>query len=113
VRVATCCSRDSSESRSACCQKQIATCGAHAESSCSAHHNDEHKHSNKPNSIIAWRALACHGQSLNWLAAAPTLIIVPPEMSHELPLVAWLGPATSDSAKCIAVDPDVPPPERA
>jgi hypothetical protein len=42
----------------------------------------------------------------------PTLIIVRPEVSHELPLFAWLGPATSDSVECIVFDLDVPPPER-
>ena len=113
ARVATCCLRASNKPLPACCQKQFATCGGPAEPFCSARYNDEHKHSNKLNGIIAWRALACHGQSMNWLAAVPTLIIVRPEMSHELPLVAWLGPATSDCAAWTAVDPDVPPPERA
>jgi hypothetical protein len=65
------------------------------------------------NRIVAWRALACNGQSMNWLAAVPTLIVARPEMSHEQPLVAWLGPAISETANYLSEDPGVPPPERA
>jgi hypothetical protein len=50
---------------------------------------------------------------MNWLAAVPTLIIARPEFTHELPLVAWLGPAISDSADYLSEDPGVPPPKRA
>ena len=63
--------------------------------------------------VVGWRALACHGQSLNWLAAVPTLISVELELSDQLPLVAWLGPHSSDIAAGVADVPTPPPPERA
>jgi hypothetical protein len=61
--------------------------------------------------IVAWRALACRGQSLQWLAAVPTLILLRPELSQEFPLIVWLGPAPSEVAGGQAEDPAVPPPE--
>ena len=41
--------------------------------------------------IVAWQAMKCRGDSLNWLAATPALIPMHVEPSHELPLIAWLG----------------------
>lgn len=63
--------------------------------------------------IVAWQALKCGGQSMNWLAAVPTLLLARPKFSHQLPLVARLGPALSETACCVSDDPAVPPPERA
>lgn len=63
--------------------------------------------------LVAWRAMECHGQSMNWLAATPTLVMDRPNFSHILPLVAWLGPAASETATCVAERPDLPPPEMA
>lgn len=109
-----CCTQAAAASTPACCQKKAATCCAHGISSCCAQHHDEpNNNSTETHQIVAWRALACHGQSMNWLAAVPTLIVVRPEVSHVLPIIAWLGPATSETAECIVVDLDVPPPERA
>lgn len=96
-----------------CCQKRLATTSAVAKSCCSSHNHDEHDATQQADHFVAWRALACHGQSLNWLAATPTLVVDRPSLSHHLPLVAWLGPAASETATCVAQRPDLPPPERA
>jgi hypothetical protein len=81
---------------------------------CCCHRDDAaQKNSDKAASrVIVWKALACGGQSLNWLAAVPTLIAVSHELSDRLPLVAWLGPNISVWADGIADEPVVPPPER-
>jgi hypothetical protein len=62
--------------------------------------------------VVMWRALACHGQSMNWLAAVPTLIVDRPQVSYALPIIAWLGPAHSETADSGSLSPEVPPPER-
>ncbi len=98
---------------SPCCQERLAAAAAVAKSCCGAHNHDEHETSHRADHLVAWRALACHGQSLNWLAATPTLVVDRPAFSHDLPLVAWLGPAASETATCVAQRPDLPPPERA
>jgi hypothetical protein len=67
----------------------------------------------RKNHIVAWRALACRGQSMNWLGAAPNMIIARPALSRETPLIDWLGPASSDVARVESIDPAVPPPELA
>jgi hypothetical protein len=68
---------------------------------------------NREDHIVAWRALACRGQSMNWLAAVPNMIIARPGVSHETPLIGWLGPASSDVAGGESHDPAVPPPQPA
>ena len=106
--------------------KALPSC-CHSKQSCCNHSHDESLAAKAPSPyalpkgecskqvdhIVAWRALACHGQSLNWLAAVPTLIVARPAFSHDLPLVAWLGPAVSETAESAFSCPDVPPPERA
>jgi hypothetical protein len=84
-------------------------------SCCCCHHND---HATKvgvktASHIVVWRALACGGQSMNWLSAVPTLIAVRHELFNRRPLVVWLEPHTSVCAEGIADEPVVPPPERA
>jgi hypothetical protein len=61
--------------------------------------------------IVAWRALACRGQSMNWLSAVPPLISLPPELVYELPLTGWLSPPRSDWEDGQSSSPAVPPPE--
>ncbi len=100
----TCCAHKSNDERPACCQ-------AHA--ACCAHKNAQQQKKNGGDRIVAWRALACHGHSLHWLTAITTLVVVRPEVSQHLPLVAWLGPAVSDVAEKITTYPEVPPPKRA
>jgi hypothetical protein len=63
--------------------------------------------------LIAWRALACRGQSLHWLAAVPSLVLVRPELSQVIPHIDWLGPTGSEVASGRSNCPVVPPPERA
>jgi hypothetical protein len=63
--------------------------------------------------LIAWRALACRGQSLHWLAAVPSLVLVRPELSQVIPHIDWLGPTGSEVAGGNSSSPAVPPPERA
>ena len=94
-----------------CCSKQRTCCDSHTKSCCKSHPTP--KSETKSDFVVAWRALACHGQSLHWLAAVPTLIAVPLDFLHELPLVEWLGPPPSETAGVISDLPAVPPPERA
>jgi hypothetical protein len=63
--------------------------------------------------VVAWRALGCHGQSLHWLAAVPTLIAVDLNLSDQLPRITWLGPHFSEIARGVSDTPTPPPPERA
>jgi hypothetical protein len=68
---------------------------------------------NEWDSTVAWRALACHGHVMNWLAAVPTFCVPCLERLHDLPLTAWLSPTVSDLAEGVSDSPAVPPPERA
>jgi hypothetical protein len=68
---------------------------------------------NGDNQFVVWRAMKCHGNSLNWLAAGPVLIDIRPSIAHQLPLTSWLGATASDSAFGSSLDPAVPPPEQA
>lgn len=89
-----------------CCKSSTAgrTC-------CSSHDKPQAK-TDTANVIVGWRALACHGQSLHWLAAVPTLISVEPQLTDQMALVAWLGPHSSAIASGVAPVPTPPPPER-
>lgn len=93
-----------------CCAAQ----GGQNKPCCCCHHDDAAaKDSDRAASrVVVWKALACGGQSLNWLTAVPTLIAVRHEPADRLPLVAWLGPPISACADGIADEPVVPPPER-
>jgi hypothetical protein len=83
-------------------------------SSCCSDRGTQISSSEQPNDrIVAWRALACRGQSMHWLAAVPNLVIARPDVSHEISPIGWLGPAISDVADGDADDPAVPPPELA
>lgn len=95
------------QSKQACCESSVTT-----RSCCCSHHKSQAKN-NASNFVLAWRALGCRGQSLNWLAAVPTLITVELNLSDQLPLVAWLGPHSSAVAGGVALVPTPPPPERA
>ncbi len=97
-----------------CCQSQHACCKSTAAThSCCKSKPGSDKQDELAAFIVAWRALGCHGQSLNWLAAVPTLISVELNLSDQLPLVAWLGPHSSAVDGGIAPVPTPPPPERA
>ena len=87
----------------------------HRKPCCCCHKNDHPSNNNDKTSthIIVWKALACGGLSMNWLAAAPTLIAPPVDLADRLPLVSWLGPPTSSLAEGLANQPAVPPPQRA
>lgn len=98
-----------------CCQKKAASscCQSSSERSCCTSRTAVAAKSDESNFVIGFRALACHGQSLNWLAAVPTLITVELNLADEFPLVAWLGPHSSDIAAGVTDAPTPPPPERA
>jgi hypothetical protein len=98
-----------------CCRSasQTANAAGKDHSCCSDKTAQVPPSNNHNNHIVAWRVLACRGQSLHWLAAAPNLINVRPAVSYETLLLGWLGPATSDIAGGEASDPAVPPPELA
>jgi hypothetical protein len=65
------------------------------------------------NRVVVWRALDCKGQSANWLAAVPTLIIANDVPLQELRLTEWLGPAFSERANNMCSRPAIPPPKTA
>jgi hypothetical protein len=103
----SCCSKKSAlATRSCCCKKAAAT------RTCCSSPSKTSSPENEDQGIVAWRALACRGQSLNWLAAVPSLVHVDLQFADQLPLCAWLGPHTSESASGVADVPTPPPPER-
>jgi hypothetical protein len=61
--------------------------------------------------VLAWRALSCQGQSLNWLTVAPVVFAVPFDLAMDRPVYCWLGPPMSDSARSLYFDLVAPPPE--
>jgi hypothetical protein len=63
--------------------------------------------------LLGWRALACRGQSLNWLAAVPALIRLHSDLAAPAPCIAWLGRIPSEHAGRASAAPLVPPPELA
>lgn len=69
--------------------------------------------SSRADGIIGWRALLCQGQSTEWLAGPPTTIVRRPMAAGLLPVIGWLGPATSDFGELTPAEPAVPPPRRA
>jgi hypothetical protein len=74
---------------------------------------DDSTPASRGNHFIGWRALACRGQALHWLAAVPTLIMPPSEHFFDLPLIEYLAPPVSDVAGGICDAPVSPPPELA
>ncbi|HEY4234061.1 MAG TPA: hypothetical protein VGM76_11580 [Lacipirellulaceae bacterium] len=80
---------------------------------CCRHHDDASTSGDRTAArVVVWRALACGGQSMNWLSAVPTLIAVRLDIADQLPLVSWLMPHVASFADGIADEPVVPPPER-
>jgi hypothetical protein len=98
-----------------CCRSNSqATVAADTTSTCCSDRGTQISSSEQQNDrIVAWRALACKGQSMHWLAAVPNMVIPRPEIAYETPLIGWLGPAVSDVVDGEADDPAVPPPELA
>ena len=107
--------RDSCDDESSCCRSDsLVTDTSGKDNSCCSDHSVQAASSNdREGHIVAWRALACRGQSMNWLAAVPNMIIERPDVSLQTPLIGWLGPASSDVAGGESHDPAVPPPESA
>jgi hypothetical protein len=97
-----------------CCQKQASPscCKSSSERSCCSSRRVDVAKSDESNFVVGFRALACHGQSHNWLAAVPTLVSIELDLADEFPLVAWLGPHSSDIASPFSDTPTPPPPER-
>jgi hypothetical protein len=72
---------------------------------------EEATRADEANHLVAWRALACRGLAMQWLAAVPTLIMPPNELLNDLPLVERRAPVVSEVADGVSDSPDVPPPE--
>jgi hypothetical protein len=107
--------QDAADAMGGCCHAKANSCES-GNRSCCAHETAPDQKTNtkqKRSRFVAWQALGCHGHSLNWLAAVPSLVVVQLVASDEVVLVAWLGPAISDAPCHISSPPDVPPPERA
>jgi hypothetical protein len=113
---ANCCVAANSDERNCCATKLTAAIPRIEKRSCCSEHNDvtaadDSIPANDGNHLIGWRALACRGQALHWLAAVPTLIMPPHEVLNDLPLVERRAPEVSEVADSISESPDVPPPE--
>ena len=113
----TCCQRRlaiapraGQQSPHACCQQSHRSDGAQASAQSAGPNSGRTKICDR---LVAWRAMECHGQSMKWLAATPTLVLESPTCQEPLPLIEWLGPAMSDVACRTTSLPTVPPPERA
>ena len=104
----SCCANKTAATTPSCCCKKAA-----APRTCCSSRSKAPTHGDENQGIVAWRALACRGQSLDWLAAVPTLIHIDFQLADQLPLVAWLGPHASATASGSAEVPTPPPPERA
>lgn len=110
----TCCSRRATPTPSGGCASQAtAHRTAAAAKSCCATRPSPTASQESGRRVVVLRALSCQGQSIEWLAAVPSLIKVPLDDSYELPLVAWLGPPLSEIAMGVAESPAPPPPKRA
>lgn len=99
-----------------CCTSQSCCKSTATGSCCSSHHDSNHKHhntENKTDHLAGWRALACQGQSLGWLTAVPSLIVVGSDFSPRLLPSIWLGPLVSENACEVSFAPALPPPEQA
>jgi len=97
-----------------CCQEELSSAVSTGISSSYCEMADgEQSAPQSDDAIVAWRAMKCRGQSTNWLAAVPTLILIRVVSVERPPIVERLGPAASDCAEGIADDPTVPPPELA
>jgi hypothetical protein len=115
-KAAACCTKKVAADTPSCCQKKPQVVASTKPSCCQKHVEQpavESSSDKADQSVVAWRALACHGHSIHWLAAVPTLVAVRLEWSQQLPCVAWLGPAASEHGEGISDNPTVPPPERA
>lgn len=97
---AKCCAADRLIEKPTCC----------AERHVSAR-SEESNRSGEDDQVIGWRALACRGQTIHWLAAVPTLIMSAQELLNEPALVERRAPAVSETAISVPDAPDVPPPE--
>jgi hypothetical protein len=101
-QTANCCAADRLTKKPACCAERQAV-----------PRTEESNRSGKDDHIIGWRAMACRGHSMHWLAAVPTLVVPPSEPLNDLLLVSRIGPAGSEVAAGVPDAPDVPPPKLA
>ncbi|HEX2474544.1 MAG TPA: hypothetical protein VHK01_07360 [Lacipirellulaceae bacterium] len=113
---ANCCVSQLSADKTCCAAKLAAAVPATTKSSCCSKYQDvtapdDSTPANEGNHVIGWRALACRGQALHWLAAVPTLIVPPHELLNDLPLVERRAPTSSEVAEGLSASPDVPPPK--
>jgi hypothetical protein len=61
--------------------------------------------------VVAWRALGCNGQSMNWLAAVPAVVLPVSDFVTFPSFADWLGPLASETATGNSLDLVTPPPE--
>jgi hypothetical protein len=112
---ADCCTAKRQNGSSAYCPMKPAAHTEKMRTCCAKRHietsQDENVSDRKNEGIVAWRALACRGHSMHWLAAVPTLIMSRPERLNFPPLVSRVAPAASEAAESVSESPAVPPPE--
>ena len=108
-------------SQRACCQQHAAIAAGREHSAC---HDEapqvcdgcakrDKERAKDTRHVVIWSALACSGQSLNWLATVPSLLDDQPKLAYNLRVTAWLGPTPSESFASVTSVPDTPPPKGA
>jgi hypothetical protein len=109
---ATCCTKRPPNTVAACCQESQAACDSSPETKqCCTQSKQEIAPADDGEHIIAWRALACRGHSMNWLAAVPILIVPLPAQIEILSPAGHLVRTPSVVLLSVADSPAVPPPE--
>lgn len=110
------CAERTCNSRPACCKNKsdrvVSSKMKMARTCCSESH-DRPTEDGLAREVVGWRALGCHGLSLNWLAATPTLIGLRVELVDHLPWISWLGQPVSELAVGVSDTPVPPPPQHA
>jgi hypothetical protein len=110
----SCCAERTDGKANTCCQSAGTSKEVSASTNCCSKRIEKPEaqtQQDQSQKIVVWQAMTCQGQSLNWLAAVPSLVVVGPDIISPPTLFARLGSPSSDSALIVFADPAVPPPE--
>ncbi len=111
--VRTCCvDRSEPAVESSCCSHHRPTPAATGDRApCCSRSSVATKTAPSTDYVVAWRAMACNGQSLDSVATVPMLVSARRELAGELPFSYWLQAPASHVAAGVSPLPSVPPPE--
>lgn len=93
------------QARPTCCAEKL-----NGPSAC-CQTNSANKPARPAQAFVAWRALACQGQTLQWLIAPVTTMSIRIEMGDLLPPVGWCRPAICSLPPGHTDEPVTPPPQ--